>query len=553
MLGLMMDDFPLSIPAILRHTATLYGHKSIVSRRADRSLHRYTYADCLARAARLGAALRRLGMRPGDRVATFAWNHYRHIECYFGIPAAGFVVHTLNIRLHPDDLVYIANHAEDRVVIVDAVLWPMFERFRDRIGAEHVIVMRDGGELPPGTLDYDALLDGESDARVDFPDVDERSASGMCYTSGTTGRPKGVLYSHRAIVLHTLGTCLADGLGIRERDVVLPVVPMFHANAWGIPFTCALAGASQVHAGAHLDPASLLELFHGERVTVSSGVPTIWMGILQALDANPGRWDLSALRTMTVGGSAVPEALIRAMQERHGLSILQGWGMTETTPVASLGMVPSRLDDASADVIYAERAKAGYPLPLVEIRASNEDGFVPWDGQTMGELEVRGPWVTSAYYRPEDDVSQKFTADGWFRTGDVVTIDPYGCIVIQDRSKDLIKSGGEWISSVALENALMAHPSVAEAAVIAVSHPRWAERPLACVVFREGMQASPDELRAFLGGQFAKWWLPDDVVGVSAIPRTSAGKFLKSALREQFAGYYQATHATAPRGATVSA
>jgi fatty-acyl-CoA synthase len=549
----MMDDFPLSIPAILRHTATLHGHKSIVSRRADRSLHRYTYADCLARAARLGAVLRRLGIRPGERVATFAWNHYRHIECYFGIPASGFVVHTLNIRLHPDDLAYIANHAEDRVVIVDAVLWPMFERFRDRIGAEHVIVMRDGGELPPGTLDYEALLDAERDAPIEFPDVDERSASGMCYTSGTTGRPKGVLYSHRSIVMHTFGTCMADGMGIRERDVVLPVVPMFHANAWGLPFTCAMVGASQVHPGPHLDPVSLLDLFQDERVTLSAGVPTIWMGVLQALDANPGRWDLSALRTMTVGGSAVPEALIRAMQERHGLSILQGWGMTETTPVASLGMVPSRLDDASADIVYAERAKAGYPLPFVEIRASNEDGFVPWDGQTMGELEVRGPWVASAYFRPDEDVSQKFTDDGWFRTGDVVTIDSLGCIVIQDRSKDLIKSGGEWISSVALENALMAHPSIAEAAVIAVQHPRWAERPLACVVVREGMQASPDELREFLGGQFAKWWIPDDVVCVSAIPRTSAGKFLKSALREQFAAHYQGAYGTVPGKATITA
>lgn len=536
MLGLMMDDYPLSIPAILRHAQRFHGHKSVVSRLPDKSVHRYTYADCLARCAQLGAALRRLGLREGDRVGTFAWNHYRHLECYFGVPAAGFVVHTLNIRLHPDDITYIANHAEDQAIVVDLVLWPLFEKFRDRLSAKHVIVMSDGQPVPPGTLDYETLLAAESRESPSFPDVAERQAAGMCYTSGTTGKPKGVVYSHRAIALHTLAGCMAEGLACGERDIFLPVVPMFHANAWGVPFICALAGASQVHPGPHLDPVSLLDLLASEKVTVTCGVPTIWMGILQALDANPNGWDLSSLRCMTVGGSAAPEAMIRAFKERHGLTILQGWGMTETTPIGSLSTI--RADVVTADEEFARRARAGYPLPFVEIRARNENGLVPWDGETMGELEVRGPWVASAYYKPEEDTSQRFTSDGWFCTGDIVTIDRTGCLTIQDRAKDLIKSGGEWISSLALENALMAHPAVAEAAVVSIAHPKWAERPLACVVLKTGKQASAEELRTFLGGQFAKWWLPDEIVAVPVIPRTSAGKFQKTALREQFKNYY---------------
>jgi fatty-acyl-CoA synthase len=533
MLGLMMET-PLSIPAILRRAESLFRHKGIVSRRPDRSLHRYTYGECLTRARRLAAGLRGLGLNDGDRVATFCWNHWRHLEAYYAIPGSGLVLHTLNIRLHPDDLAYIADHAGDSAIIVDKVLYPLFERFRGRISCRHVIVCTDDGDVPEGTIDYEALLAGAPDDGRPFDDLDERSAAIMCYTSGTTGKPKGVVYSHRSLTLHALGCTMSDGLGVRERDVILPVVPLFHANAWGYPFTCALAGASQVHPGPHLDPASLLELFAGERVTITAGVPTIWLGILQTLDANPGAHDLSSLHTMVVGGAAAPESMIRGFQERHGLHVLHAWGMTETSPLGSVSYVPSWVADAGTDEVYAARARQGYPAANVEIRARDENGLVPWDGATMGELEVRGPWVARAYYNPEPEAASQFTDDGWFRTGDIVTIDPHGCLTIQDRAKDLIKSGGEWISSVAVESALMGHPSVAEAVVVAAPHPRWGERPVAAVVLKPGQALDTDALRAHLEARFAKWWVPDAFVAVPNIPRTSAGKFLKSAVREQF-------------------
>jgi fatty-acyl-CoA synthase len=549
--GLMLD-YQLSVPAMLRHTQQLFGAKEIVSRRPDRSLHRYTYADCLQRAAQLGAALRALGLSDSDRVGTFCWNHYRHLEMYYGIPAAGLVVHTLNIRLHPDDVAYIANHAEDSAIIVDKVLWPAFEKIRPRLDCKHIIVISEDGDVPEGTVDYEQFIASQSGVSPDFPEIDEQRAAGMCYTSGTTGKPKGVLYSHRALTLHTFVAAMSCGMGLEESSVVLPVVPMFHANAWGLPFTTALVGAKQVHPGPFLDPVSILDLFVEEKVTITAGVPTIWMGMLQALDANPGRWDLSRLTTLLVGGSAVPEAMIRGFQERHGLRILHAWGMTELAPLGSVSFVPSRLDGASKDEIYAARATQGYPAPFVEVRARNDNGLIPWDGQTMGELEVRGPWVAGNYYKPDEDVSHKFSDDGWFRTGDIVTLDGFGCLTIQDRAKDLIKSGGEWISSVALESALMGHPAVAEAAVVAVPHPKWDERPLACVVFRPDQSATPDELRNFLAPTFAKWWLPDDLVAVTAIPRTSAGKFLKTALREQFKDHYMKTVVGTRETATVA-
>jgi acyl-CoA synthetase (AMP-forming)/AMP-acid ligase II len=536
--GLMMES-QLCIPAMLRRAERFFGQKPIVSRLPDRSLHRYTYGECIARARRLGAALHELGLQRGDRVGTFCWNHYRHLEAYYGVPAAGLVVHTLNIRLHPDEIAYIANHAGDRAIIVDKVLWPLFEKFRARLRCEHIIVVSDDGVVPEGTIDYEALLAASTTA-VDLDDVDERLAAGMCYTSGTTGRPKGVVYSHRSLTLHTFGAIGCEGLPMRERDVVLPVVPMFHANAWGLPFTCAMAGASQVQPGPHLDPVSILELLAGERVTLTAGVPTIWIGLLQTLDADPKRFDLSALRGMMIGGAAVPEAMVRAFADRHGLDVIQGWGMTEMSPIGTISTVRSWHEGASESEQQVLRARQGYPLPFVEIRSRNQDGLVPWDGATMGELEVRGPWISRAYYAPEDDVSHKFTADGWFCTGDIVTIEPDGCVVVQDRAKDLIKSGGEWISSVALESALMGHPAVSEAAVIAASHPQWGERPLGVVVFKPGRQATAAELRELLAGQFAKWWLPDDIIAIDAIPRTSAGKFLKSALRERFRDHYAA-------------
>ena len=535
MKGLMMD-VPLSIPMIARRALTLHGSRPVVSRRPDRSLHRTTYAEVFHRAGRLMQALRRLGVRPGDRVATLAWNHARHLEAYFAVPCLGAVLHTLNLRLHPDDITYIANHAEDKVVLVDKVLWPLWEKCADRIKARHVIAMSDDGSTPPGALDYETLLGAES-GEVAFDDVGEDSAAAMCYTSGTTGRPKGVAYSHRSVVLHAVGLGMACSFGLRERDVVLPVVPMFHVNAWGLPFACAFLGCGQVHPGPHLDAQSLLQLLQDEHVTLTAGVPTIWLGILQALDAKPGGWDLRRLHTMVVGGSAAPEAMIRAYRERHGLNVLHAWGMTETSPLGTVGQLTPEIETTDVATQYAYRAKQGRPSPMVELRGRNEHGLIPWDGTTMGELEVWGPWVAAAYYR-SDDGGDRFTPDGWFRTGDIVTIDLHGYVTIQDRAKDLVKSGGEWISSVALESALMGHPDVAEAAVVAVPHARWDERPLAVVVVKEGRAFDEGALKAHLEAAFAKWWVPDAIVQVGAIPKTSAGKFFKGALREQYRDHY---------------
>jgi fatty-acyl-CoA synthase len=532
--GLMMD-YQLTIPSMLRRTESMFGHKEIVSRRPDRTIERSNYAQALSRARLLASGLEKLGVGRGDRVGTLCWNHLRHLEAYFGVPSSGAVLHTLNLRLHIDELAYIAEHAGDRVLIVDHSLAPLAQQLRSRVALEHVIVIRESAEmtLPEGMIDYEAVV-ASGDPAYQYPDLPETEAAMMCYTSGTTGRPKGVLYSHRSQCLHTLGVLLSDVSGITERDAVLAVVPMFHANAWGLPFSAAVSGARQVMPGQHLDAPSLVDLFERERVTMSAGVPTIWLGILQYLDANPTRHDLTPLRHMLVGGAAVPEPLIRAFQDRHGLSIQQGWGMTETSPVASVSKVPSEIENATSDVQFAYRAKAGLPLPFVEIRARRDDGaLAPWDGETMGELEVRGPWVVGSYYNSPGS-EDRFTSDGWFRTGDIVTIDSRGCITIQDRAKDLVKSGGEWISSVALEGALLSHPDVAEAVVIALPHEKWDERPVAVIVARQGRTPTLESVRAHLAPDFAKWWLPDDVILVESIPRSGTGKYLKNALRDRF-------------------
>jgi fatty-acyl-CoA synthase len=537
-------DYQLTVRAMLRHAEALHGRKSIVSRRPDKTYHRYTYRDMAERARRLAVVLADLGVRDGERVATLAWNHHEHLEAYFGIPACGAVLHTLNLRLHPDDLTYIVNHAEDRVVLVDDVLLPVWERVRERVGVEHVVVIPTSGRpVPDGMLDYERLLAAADVDRFTEPDLNERQAAAMCYTSGTTGRPKGVLYSHRAIALHSLVSAARDVMDLSEADVLVPVVPMFHANAWGLPFTCTLLGATQVYPGPHLDPASLLELCQAERATVAAGVPTIWLGLLQLLDQNPGAYDLR-LRTLIVGGQAAPRSMIEAFQERHGLTVLHAWGMTEMAPLGTVSRLTGDLREASPEEQYAYRAKQGQPAPFIEIRARGDGGFVPWDGATMGELEVRGPWVASAYHNSTDE-NDRFTDDGWLRTGDMVTIDPRGYVEITDRTKDVIKSGGEWISSVALENALMGHPAVAEAAVIAVPHPKWGERPLAVVVLKEGHTATAQELLSYLERDFARWWIPDGVEFVTEIPRTSVGKFRKSALRERFRDYAVPTSAAA--------
>jgi fatty-acyl-CoA synthase len=397
-----------------------------------------------------------------------------------------------------------------------------------------VIVISDDGEVPDGTIEYEELLSRASADDFVYEEIDENAAAAMCYTSGTTGQPKGVVYSHRAIAIHSLASTQSGTLGVSETDVILPVVPMFHANAWGFPFTCTLVGATQVFPGQHLDPPSLLEAFQQEGVTITAGVPTIWMGILQTLDAEPDAYDLSKLRAMIVGGSAAPQAMIEGFERRHGLHVTHAWGMTEMAPLGTVSELSSREAALPEDEQFAYRAKQGLPAPFVEIRARGDQGLVPWDGQAMGELEVRGAWIASAYYE-DDSQADRWTDDGWFKTGDIVTIEPNGYIEIQDRTKDLVKSGGEWISTVALENALMGHPAIAEAAVIAIPDEKWAERPMAVCVCREGQVATPEELRAFLEPQFAKWWLPDQYEFVDEIPKTAVGKFRKTALREQFA------------------
>jgi len=530
--GLMMQD-QLTLASVLRRAETLFSNKAIVSRLPDHSLHRTTYADMTRRAKQLALALRGLGVQPGDRVATLAWNHYRHLEAYFGIPCMGGVLHTLNLRLPAEDLVYIVNHADDKVLLVDQVLLPLVERIHANSNIQHIIVMSDDGTVPDGMLDYEHLLSSVDVAEYQDDAIDEQQAAAMCYTSGTTGRPKGVLYSHRALVLHSMAEAMVDAMGLSEVDVVLPVVPMFHVNAWGLPFTATMVGAKQVLPGPFLDAPSLLELFAQERVTFTAGVPTIWLGLLQELDRAPGSWDLSRLRALFVGGQSAPISMIRGFQERHNLRVVQAWGMTETTPLGTVSTVLDELRDLPPDEQYAYRATQGRPAPFVEIRARGDDGIVPWDGTTLGEFEVRGPWVAASYYN-NPEAASAFTEDGWFRTGDIVTIDPLGYMHIQDRTKDVVKSGGEWISSVALENALMGHPAVAEAATFAVPHPRWLERPMSVVVLKDGMTTTEDELRAYLAEQFPRWWLPDRITCIDAIPKTGTGKFQKSALRDTY-------------------
>jgi len=538
-----MMDFPLTLTHFLERARTLFGRAEVVSRQPDRSLHRITYADLYKRIGKLSNALRRMGVRPGDRVATLAWNHSRHLELYLGVPAYGAVLHTLNLRLHPTEIAYIANHAEDRFLFVDRSLLPLYQAIAPHVRTfEKVIVFDEASptpgapEVPGHAIDYESLIEGEPEGYA-YPTVDESSAAMICYTSGTTGNPKGVVYSHRSTVLHTLVSCMTDTLGVSQTDVVLPVVPMFHANAWGLPFAAVASGSKLVFPGPHLDPQSLLDLMAGEKVTIAGGVPTIWLGILAMLDRDPKAWDLSAMRTMAIGGSAAPPAMIQGFKDRHGLEVTHAWGMTEMNPLGTLARVKAHLrGDAAAEL--ALRSTQGYPVPFVEQRHVGEDGGVlGWDGETMGELEVRGPFVASSYLGGESE--GKWTADGWFKTGDVVTIDAEGYVRITDRSKDVIKSGGEWISSVTLENALMAHPSVLEAAVFAARHPKWAERPVAAIVLKEGKTVTHEELNAHLEARFAKFWLPDDYLFIKQIPRTSTGKFLKTKLRDDFGDHLE--------------
>jgi fatty-acyl-CoA synthase len=535
MLSGRMMNYPLTVTHFLKRARTYFPGSEIVSRGTDKSLHRSTYEAFYRRSCRLANALRKLGVGPGDRVATLCWNHQPHLEAYFAVPAMGAVVHTLNLRLHPSEIGYIAAHAEDKVVIVDRSLLPLFEKFAPSVRSiERVIVVDDPAvnvPVPGAYLDYEKLLAAEPEEYT-FPDLDENAAAMICYTSGTTGNPKGVVYSHRSTVLHALIASLPDELGVRQADTVLPVVPMFHASAWGLPYMAVAAGAKIVFPGPHLDPTSLLDLMAAEKATIAGGVPTIWIGILALLDKEPKRWDLSSIRAMVIGGSAAPATMIEGFSARHGLSVLHAWGMTETNPLGTVARVKDHLDRLSPEDTLRIRASQGYAAPFVDVRHTDDTGKVlPWNGESMGELEVRGPWVASSYFGGEG--ADKFTSDGWFKTGDVVTIDKEGYVRITDRAKDVIKSGGEWISSVALENALMSHPAVLEAAVFAARHAKWDERPVAAIVFKEGCSATKEELTAHIEARFAKFWLPDDYVFLTQIPRTSTGKFLKSKLRDE--------------------
>ena len=527
--GLMMN-FPLTLAHLFDRAGRYFAQNEIVSRRPDKSIHRSNYGEFHKRAQKLSNALVRLGVKPGERVATLGWNHGRHLEVYFGAPLMGGVLHTLNPRLSAQDLSYIMNHAQDAVLFVDDVLLPVFEKFRNEVKPRHVVVFGNGAQPPAGMLDYEQLVEPESASFVP-PKLEEEQAAGLCYTSGTTGKPKGVLYSHRAMVLHAMTAALPDSVGLSQSDVILPVVPMFHVNAWGIPFGAAMVGSKLVFPGPHLDASSLLQLVQDEKVTCAAGVPTVWLAILEELEKNPGKWNTKSLQQMVVGGSAAPQAMIEKF-EKHGLHILHAWGMTEMSPIGTICRLKPQMQSLPDSEKFRIRATQGVAVPLVEVRAVSDNGEVPWDGKSMGELHVRGPFIARSYFENPDE-ADKFTKDGWFRTGDVVTIDPEGFVRITDRSKDLIKSGGEWISSVDLEGALMGHPAVKEAAVIAVKHPKWDERPVACVVLKDGAKTTEQDLRDFLAPKFAKFQLPDAFVFMPAIPRTATGKFLKTALREQ--------------------
>jgi fatty-acyl-CoA synthase len=532
----LMQDRPLALPHVFHRAEQLFGHKPVVSATAAGEVAA-TVADWTVRVRRLATALDALEVPADARVATFCWNTAPHLELYMAVPCTGRVLHTLNIRLFPEQLVYIANHAEDDVVFVDRSLLPVFLPLRPQMHTvRHVVVIDDGADhpLPDDAIDYDELLASAEPFEGRFEVDDENRAAAMCYSSGTTGNPKGVVYSHRSTLLHSLITLTVDGLGLSERDVIMPVVPMFHANAWGLPYAALLAGSSMVFPGPNMTPKGVLALLERHRVTATAGVPTIWLGALPLL----GGFDLSALTRILCGGSAVPRSLSEAYRDAIGVPILHAWGMTETSPVATVAS-PRTQDDALDDDARADaRVRQGQPTPLVELRLvePSTGEVLPWDDETSGEIQAAGPWCAAAYYRDESGGTQ-FTDDGWLRTGDVATVDRYGSIKIVDRTKDLLKSGGEWISSVQLENAIMAHPKVAEAAVIGVAHERWVERPLACVVVEPGDALTPEELRAHLEPLVPRWWLPDAVEFVDEVPKTSVGKFSKRTLREKFAGY----------------
>jgi fatty-acyl-CoA synthase len=539
MLGLMMDR-PLLISSIAEHAAKYHAGREIVSVTVDNPRHRYTYGDCIGRAKQLANALERLGLERGDRVGTIAWNDYRHVELYYGVSGAGFVCNTINPRLFPEQLIFIINHAADRYVFVDPMFVPLLEAFADKIaGVEGFIVLTDDEHMPETSLknamSYEALIGGES-SDYDWPDFDEHTASALCYTSGTTGDPKGVLYNHRSTLLHAYASLAPDVMDLSSRDSVLPVVPLFHVNAWGVPYSVLMVGAKLVLPGPKMgDGEALYALMDSEDVSLALGVPTVWLALLQYTDKAGKRLD--KLRRSIVGGAAVPRAMIQAFRDKHGVELRQGWGMTEMSPVGCVNSLKAGLDSLSDEEKLDLAVKAGRGVYGCEMRIVDDEGNeLPWDGEAYGALQVRGPWICSDYFKLEGS-ADSHTADGWFDTGDVATIDPEGYMAITDRTKDVIKSGGEWISSIELENAAMDHPAVAEAAVIGVSHPKWTERPLLVVVKAEGRDISKEEMLAYFDGKVATWWIPNDVVFVDELPHTATGKVKKIELRKQFADY----------------
>ncbi len=537
--GLMMDR-PLLISSIAEHAAKFHGDREIVSVTADNPRHRCTIRDAVARSKQVARALDNLGLEQGNRVATIAWNDYRHLELYYGISGAGFVCHTINPRLFPEQLIFIINHAEDRWIFTDVMFVPLLEKLLPKIpNVEGFVIMTDEAHMPetalPNAVCYETLI-GAEDSDYDWPQLDERAASALCYTSGTTGDPKGVLYDHRSTVLHAYAAIAPDVMNLASTDTVLPVVPLFHVNAWGVPYSCLMVGAKLVFPGPKMgDGAALYELLDSEDVTMALGVPTVWLALLQYCNAENKRLD--KLRYSLVGGAAVPRSMIEEFRDKHDVELRQGWGMTEMSPLGTCNSLKAGLESLNSEERLDLAAKAGRGIFGCELRIVDDEGEeLPWDGEAYGALQVRGPWICSDYFKL-DGAAGTHTADGWFDTGDVAIIDPQGYMAITDRTKDVIKSGGEWISSIALENAAMGHPAVAEAAVIGASHPKWTERPLLVVVKAQGRDIDRDEMLAFFKGKVADWWIPNDVVFVDELPHTATGKVKKIELRKQLADY----------------
>lgn len=528
-----MMNMPLLVSSILRHAETVHGNNEIVSRLPEGGIWRYTYAEAASRARRLANALIRLGVRHQDRAGTLAWNTHRHYELYYAVSGSGAIIHTVNPRLFPEQIVYIINHAGDEVLFLDVAFVPLIEKIRPELtSVKHFVALAPREHMPQSALPlicYEDLIAAESDS-FDWPVLHEGLAAALCYTSGTTGHPKGVLFGHRSTVLHAYATMAGDALGISSRGAILPVVPMFHVNAWGIPYAATMAGAKLVLPAGALDGASVYELLTKEKVELSLGVPTVWLGLLHYCEKE--NLKLEYLERTVIGGSAAPEAMIRQFQEKHGVFVIHAWGMTEMSPLGTVNSMSAHMASLPLEERYKLQAKQGRPVFGVELKIIGSDGKeLPRDGKAFGRLLVRGPWVASGYYKEED---RSAWIDGWFDTGDVATIDETGTMNIVDRSKDVIKSGGEWISSVELENIAISHPAVAECAVIGVPHPKWDERPVLLVVKKEGREVSPAELMALLEGKVAKWWLPDDILFVKTLPHTATGKLLKRQLREEF-------------------